>query len=424
MDLETLSNSIVDGSFSDGDIGYYVVDYGDYDIYHHGIKGQKWGIKNGPPYPLGEDNHSREEKKANWKISLGKGETVTKRKIKKSDAPRIILNKDDKKKRTHREKLIQKYVDAGYSYSNAEKRAYDRIKIEKAVAVTATITIGSALAVSIYRHYRNDIDKTLKIGTKIQNMTNDPDFKDFNALYGAYNEFDKNKYMGIYGNFLGNKAKKAGLENPRVYSRTLKTTKDIKVASDITGRKTLQEILDRNPSLYNKYADYLEEVATSMTRRLDGRGRGILRTGANNLRKGIVDKKAYDGFNIALTNHTAKDFDKYQRSFYEALKRKGYSAVGDVNDRKYTGFYTKAPTIVFDFEDIVTESIKEVDKLELLSSQAKAFGELGKDYVLDNYYIPISAISTFVINGLSNTNNKKDKVLIGNESQKNQNKRS
>ena len=27
----------------------------DYRLYlaHHGIKGQKWGVKNGPPYPIG-----------------------------------------------------------------------------------------------------------------------------------------------------------------------------------------------------------------------------------------------------------------------------------------------------------------------------------------------------------------------------------
>ena len=22
------------------------------ELYHHGIKGQKWGVQNGPPYPL------------------------------------------------------------------------------------------------------------------------------------------------------------------------------------------------------------------------------------------------------------------------------------------------------------------------------------------------------------------------------------
>ena len=25
------------------------------EIYHHGIKGQKWGVENGPPYPLNDN---------------------------------------------------------------------------------------------------------------------------------------------------------------------------------------------------------------------------------------------------------------------------------------------------------------------------------------------------------------------------------
>lgn len=31
---------------------------------HHGIKGQKWGVKNGPPYPLKDNAHTTSEKKA------------------------------------------------------------------------------------------------------------------------------------------------------------------------------------------------------------------------------------------------------------------------------------------------------------------------------------------------------------------------
>lgn len=43
------------------------------EIYHHGILGQKWGKKNGPPYPLGSEDHSASEKKAGWRKSLGGG---------------------------------------------------------------------------------------------------------------------------------------------------------------------------------------------------------------------------------------------------------------------------------------------------------------------------------------------------------------
>ena len=42
-------------------------------IAHHGILGMLWGKRNGPPYPLGEGDHSASEKKAGWKKSLDGG---------------------------------------------------------------------------------------------------------------------------------------------------------------------------------------------------------------------------------------------------------------------------------------------------------------------------------------------------------------
>lgn len=41
---------------------YPINDYRSY-LAHHGIMGQKWGIRNGPPYPLGFSDHSSAEKK-------------------------------------------------------------------------------------------------------------------------------------------------------------------------------------------------------------------------------------------------------------------------------------------------------------------------------------------------------------------------
>ena len=42
-------------------------------LMHHGILGQRWGKKNGPPYPLGAGDHSASEKKAGWRKSLAGG---------------------------------------------------------------------------------------------------------------------------------------------------------------------------------------------------------------------------------------------------------------------------------------------------------------------------------------------------------------
>lgn len=49
---------------------FYVGYYEDHYFAHHGILGQKHGVKNGPPYPLDPEDHSAREKKAGWIKSL------------------------------------------------------------------------------------------------------------------------------------------------------------------------------------------------------------------------------------------------------------------------------------------------------------------------------------------------------------------
>lgn len=60
---------------------HYYYNAEDY-ISHHGILGQKWGKRNGPPYPLGQEAHSASEKKAGWKKSLSKKAEVDRTSLK------------------------------------------------------------------------------------------------------------------------------------------------------------------------------------------------------------------------------------------------------------------------------------------------------------------------------------------------------
>ena len=107
-----------------------VVIYGG-ELYHHGILGQKWGVRNGPPYPIDSDDHSRREKKAGWKKSLNKQSGISSRIAKKIVAKQTKDTTYEPKKRTLKDKWN--------SLSDEQKRA---IKIGAAVAVSALAAYG------------------------------------------------------------------------------------------------------------------------------------------------------------------------------------------------------------------------------------------------------------------------------------------
>ena len=85
------------------------------ELYHHGILGQKWGKKNGPPYPLKASKHSSSEKKAGWRKSL-----------------------DSSEKETYNQSKIKK---PSFSLSSKQKKAI-------AVAVGAALVVGTGIYLS------------------------------------------------------------------------------------------------------------------------------------------------------------------------------------------------------------------------------------------------------------------------------------
>lgn len=84
------------------------------ELYHHGIQGQKWGQRNGPPYPLSKSAHSSREKKKQWWKSLLGGDSQSKS-DKKNKPKKKVEVKNQNEEKTEEEKKAE--------YESAKQKA-------------------------------------------------------------------------------------------------------------------------------------------------------------------------------------------------------------------------------------------------------------------------------------------------------------
>lgn len=152
---------------------------------HHGILGQKWGKKNGPPYPLDENDHSAAEKKLNKFTPSG-----------------VVAKYKDHKKKVQRQKALKKARATKAANAEAKKAAE-----EHEAAKQKALQSANAKEIMKYRDELTDAemrdavarigwDETLKKKVKEQN----PD-----AITKAVNTIDKyGKIAGKVGDATGN----------------------------------------------------------------------------------------------------------------------------------------------------------------------------------------------------------------------------
>ena len=128
------------------------------ELYHHGVQGQKWGVRHGPPYPLKNgfasrrndgEKHSWYEKKMarKEKRAINKYEKYSKKKD--SSKKESGKNKYEKKMQKARAK-VESISELGQKYYSLDKT--QRKKISRGYAATrvvGTMVLPFSLPVSV-----------------------------------------------------------------------------------------------------------------------------------------------------------------------------------------------------------------------------------------------------------------------------------
>ena len=102
-------------------------------MYHSGVLGQKWGKRNGPPYPLSPGDHSASEKKAGWRQSLSDSGGKTKEELHKEAYEKMSkIKTKNPKKRMYKEANIVKKMANRELEEIADREAPLKQKMTKA----------------------------------------------------------------------------------------------------------------------------------------------------------------------------------------------------------------------------------------------------------------------------------------------------
>lgn len=186
---------------------------------HHGILGQRWGKKNGPPYPLDAGEHSSSEKKAGWRESLEKKKAERKK------------NKEQKSFA----KQIKKATKGKYTTNDASKA------IDSLVRNKVTDEQRKELAAKM-KQMNDDQNKATKEYSREFNKEYDKRFKDKKP---SEHELEK-LYDDISDRTIGSKASDKAFKSWDEYVQYSK-----KVTNDLIGKYGDKQFTSVNPARYN-----------------------------------------------------------------------------------------------------------------------------------------------------------------------------
>lgn len=321
------------------------------ELYHHGVKGQKWGVRRYQNY----------------------------------DGTRTALGKR------------HSYVGEG------------RIDtIGDVVRQASTMKLGELSDyVQTYALGKNRVDTYLKAGTKFSRIQSADLYEPDHALYATYKKHDNDQYIGLFGKNLQKRANAAAryaertgaenadelrkqADNMKIYQLSMKATTKLRLPSDQTIANTVGD-LAKDEEFKTNLAASITDSKSKMLRPsqqiLFNRAEKIIKRDPETWSDDNKDAVA-KAFNLSLTNHNEQEISA-QSKFYGSLKKQGYSALIDVNDKEYSSYHAKRPVIVFDTDKLSLQSVTTVpsEKIDRLYSRYN-IERIAKDAIANVIDVP------------------------------------
>lgn len=255
------------------------------------------------------------------------------------------------------------------------------------------------------------VDGYLKKGTTFARIQTSETFENF-AFYATYKKHDMDEYLGLFGKNLSTRAaydaKKAEkvanasgseedlaiakalrdrADNIKVYQLKLEATKKLKIPSDENAGDITAKLL-KEPEFKENVAASIRDSKEKMRRPAQ---QILFKQAQNALNKDpskmtSSEKVAvYKALNLSLTNHNPQEIAAQNR-FYSELKKKGYNALLDYNDKEYSSYHAKRPMIVFDTDSVKLQSVTEtnpkvVDKMYKKYNTERIIKEIGAETI-------------------------------------------
>lgn len=225
---------------------------------------------------------------------------------------------------------------------------------------------------------KNKVDTFLKRGTTLSRIQNKGEFENF-AFYATYKKHDVNQYAGLFGKNLkdraayeAKKAKREGAENAqelkekaqnmKIYQLSIKATKKLKIPSDENASKIVKDLSKDEgfkKDLIDSIADSKSKMRRPSQQDLFSHAQNVMRKDSNRW-SNRESETVYRALNLSLTNHNQSQIN-VQTKFYSALKKGGYSALVDINDKEYSSYHAKRPVIVFDTAKVTLKAVSTLD---------------------------------------------------------------